>query len=273
MNKKLSFKRFTLSRLLHLSMMIGLLICSSSLKSQNCSNTANIPINGQATINGVTVTTSYTGDAHSIFYSPTEFLCGNFFSGTMFSVGNTTAWSITFNFDAPVNDLVFIFGAANQGENFIFNSNGGPISIFANSNCLMGINGNQVYGATSAGGSGGFRIHGLVNYTTLTVNGVGGQLGTIMGVCSSSILSTKDSTYMENNTVNVYPTQVKDMMTISSKETLKSYKIFDESGKLILSAPLNINKKEINLSGIIPGNYIVSIETKTQTINKKIIKN
>ncbi|WP_183148004.1 T9SS type A sorting domain-containing protein [Chryseobacterium nematophagum] len=244
------------------------------MKSQVCSNTANLPISGQATINGVTVTTSYTGDAYGIVYNPTEFICGNFFSGNMFTVGSANAWTMTFTFDTPVNDLVFVFAAANQGENFVFYSNGGPISIFENTNCLMGVSGNQVFGATSVGGSGGFRIHAPNNYTTLNVNGVGGQLGTIMGVCSSSIsLSTKDIKDIKNEVVDIYPTQVKDVMTISSKEVLKSYKIYDESGKLVLSAPLNIHKKEINLSGIIPGNYIVAIETTTQTINKKIIKN
>ncbi|MET3535380.1 T9SS type A sorting domain-containing protein [Chryseobacterium limigenitum] len=63
------------------------------------------------------------------------------------------------------------------------------------------------------------------------------------------------------------------MITISSKEGLKSYKMYDEAGRLVSSASsLKGNKTEISLSTMQTGNYIVSIETEKQTITKKLIK-
>ncbi|MEJ5049078.1 M12 family metallo-peptidase [Chryseobacterium culicis] len=76
-----------------------------------------------------------------------------------------------------------------------------------------------------------------------------------------------------NNTVSIYPNPAKTMIIISSKENLKSYKIFDEAGRLVTSASsLKGSKTEINLSSIQTGNYVISIETEKQTINKKLIK-
>ncbi|MDR4894116.1 MULTISPECIES: M12 family metallo-peptidase [unclassified Chryseobacterium] len=76
-----------------------------------------------------------------------------------------------------------------------------------------------------------------------------------------------------NNTVSIYPNPAKTMIIISSKENLKSYKIFDEAGRLVTSASsLKGSKTEINLSSIQTGNYVISIETEKQTVNKKLIK-
>jgi hypothetical protein len=62
------------------------------------------------------------------------------------------------------------------------------------------------------------------------------------------------------------------MATITSKEALKSYKIFDQSGRLVISSSLKGNKQEINISSLKTGNYVVSVETQKQTVNKKLIK-
>ncbi|RNA62841.1 T9SS C-terminal target domain-containing protein [Chryseobacterium nematophagum] len=61
-------------------------------------------------------------------------------------------------------------------------------------------------------------------------------------------------------------------MVISSKEILKSYKVFDKTGTLTLFSSLNGNETEIHLSLLKTGNYIISIETEKQTVNKKFIK-
>ncbi|WP_183148006.1 T9SS type A sorting domain-containing protein [Chryseobacterium nematophagum] len=77
---------------------------------------------------------------------------------------------------------------------------------------------------------------------------------------------------MKNDIVDIFPTPTKDLITILSNENLKSYNIFDESGKMVLSFFFKGNKKEIDLSILKPGDYIIMIETETKTINKKIIK-
>ncbi|MBL3549017.1 T9SS type A sorting domain-containing protein [Chryseobacterium sp. KMC2] len=78
---------------------------------------------------------------------------------------------------------------------------------------------------------------------------------------------------VKDNTISIYPNPAKTMIIISSKENLKSYKIFDEAGRLVSSASsLKGNKAEVHLSSIQTGNYVISIETEKQTVNKKLIK-
>ncbi|ASW73400.1 zinc metalloprotease [Chryseobacterium piperi] len=80
-------------------------------------------------------------------------------------------------------------------------------------------------------------------------------------------VSTKD------NTVNIFPNPAKNMITISSKENLKSYKMYDAAGRVVLSSSsLKGNKLEVNISSVQTGNYVVSVETDKQTVIKKLIK-
>ncbi|MBT2619267.1 T9SS type A sorting domain-containing protein [Chryseobacterium sp. ISL-6] len=77
----------------------------------------------------------------------------------------------------------------------------------------------------------------------------------------------------KDNTVSIYPNPAKNLIVISSKENLKSYKMYDEAGRLVLSSSsLKGNKLEVNLSSIQTGNYVVSVETEKQTVTKKLIK-
>lgn len=78
---------------------------------------------------------------------------------------------------------------------------------------------------------------------------------------------------VKDNMVSIYPNPAKTTIIISSKKNLKSYKIFDEAGRLVTStSSLKGTKTEINLSSIKTGNYVISIETEKQTVNKKLIK-
>lgn len=89
---------------------------------------------------------------------------------------------------------------------------------------------------------------------------------------SCAVLAVEDVN-VKNNAVGIYPNPAKSMITISSKENLKSYKIYDEAGRLINSASfLKGNKIEVNISSIQTGNYLITVETDKQTVNKKLIK-
>lgn len=82
-----------------------------------------------------------------------------------------------------------------------------------------------------------------------------------------------EDTVVKDNIIDIYPNPAKTMIVISSKEGLKSYKMYDEAGRLVSSASsLKGNKTEINLSTMPTGNYVVSIETEKQTVSKKLIK-
>ncbi|MFP7655005.1 CUB domain-containing protein [Chryseobacterium proteolyticum] len=97
--------------------------------------------------------------------------------------------------------------------------------------------------------------------------GSGWKAGFSCAVLGIEDVSTKD------NTVNIYPNPAKNMIVISAKENLRSYKMYDEAGRLVLSSDsLKGNKSEVNISSIQTGNYVVSVETEKQTVIKKLIK-
>lgn len=168
----------------------------------NCNTTAAIPTNGTYSVNGVTVTSSSTGSIMT--YPPTFTTCGGHtFSSGSYLVGSgagenppnsASAWSITFTFDKPVNNLVILLGATGHtdNENFIFNSNGGTVSLSSLSSCFSTISGNQIIsgaGSLAAQGGGGlFKITAPSNFTSLTINGAGGYNGSLMAFCRDSIL-------------------------------------------------------------------------------------
>ncbi|WP_228443195.1 T9SS type A sorting domain-containing protein [Chryseobacterium nematophagum] len=241
--------------------------------------------NGVATINGIQVTSSSSSTLQggSLSYSGSGCAAAAIDPGGLVGI-NESPWSLTLTFEQPVNDILFKYAGAGAGgilatETVMFNSNGGAISVTSNNSCFSTVNGNTIIsssGGTNTLGGGTFKISAPSAYTTLAINGFGdpGSGTFALGICSSSIvLGTEDATgKLKSNTVDIYPNPVKSRMVISSKEILKSYKVFDESGKLILFSSLNGNEKEINLSSLKTGNYIISIETEKQTTSKKFIK-
>lgn len=188
-------------------------ISSQGLKKENiltCNNTTNIPINGVVTINNIQVVSSYTGDVVPFVNSYTSACSGVTFNPGSMLVGEYNAWSLTLTFSIPVNDLIVVLGGAGSGqsngnENFIFNSNGGPVSIFSNNSCFSTINGNELLSglnAASAGGGGGyFRIRSPNAYTTLTINGAGGLAGSILAICKESIIPEPPTIISSSTTI------------------------------------------------------------------------
>ena len=189
-----------------------LIFLGRNLEAQvTCSGgTTNIPRSGSVTVNGVTISTTYTGDVQDYPYGAWS-SCGGTITtsnnsllvglGSYYYPENPSPWSITLNFNKPVNDLVIVLtatgtGGSSSNENFIFNSNGGTVSITAGANCYSTISGNQIISGsgapidnsgTSGGGGGLFKITAPNAYTQLTINGNGGLAGSLMAVCGVSI--------------------------------------------------------------------------------------
>ena len=202
-----------------------LILCSVLLHGQSltCSSTTNIPPSGSVVVNGIKITSSYTGNVKQ--HGPSHISCvgtstnpGALWVGQM--VVTLSPWAVTWTFDKPVNDLIVLITAAggNRNENFIFNSNGGAVSIFSDNSCYSTITGNTIISGLDAGeGAGGgglFKISAPNAYTSLTIKGDGGDGGSLLAVCSASIVeickagSTKPvvrnlSNMCPSNTVNL----------------------------------------------------------------------
>ncbi|RNA62826.1 T9SS C-terminal target domain-containing protein [Chryseobacterium nematophagum] len=90
---------------------------------------------------------------------------------------------------------------------------------------------------------------------------------------SSISLGVDDVKNKKDKTVQMYLNPPKDAMTIFSKHNLKSYTIFDQTGRVVTpSTSIKGTQQEINLSYVEKGNYVISIETENERVNKKFIK-
>ncbi|WP_312303085.1 T9SS type A sorting domain-containing protein [Chryseobacterium sp.] len=145
---------------------------------------------------------------------------------------------------------------------YVYNGPSTASPLFPNGNKLSG---NTIPGPfTSTDPSGAITVKFV---SDPEVNGTGWKAG-----FSCAVLGVEDVN-VKNNTVSIYPNPARNTITISSKEALKAYRIYDESGRLVTAdSSLKGNKQDINLSAIQTGNYVITIETEKQTINKKLIK-
>ncbi|MBW8361721.1 MAG: T9SS type A sorting domain-containing protein [Kaistella sp.] len=86
----------------------------------------------------------------------------------------------------------------------------------------------------------------------------------INSTCSS--LSTNETPYDD---FIIFSNPVTDKLVLSNKN-IDKVEIFDLSGKLILTSTPKSN--EVDLSGLIPGNYLVKLYLENKVFSKKIIK-
>ncbi|UOE42049.1 M12 family metallo-peptidase [Chryseobacterium suipulveris] len=101
-------------------------------------------------------------------------------------------------------------------------------------------------------------------------NGSGNQTGW-KGNFECITLGTKESSAM--NDVNIYPNTTKGTFTISSKDKILSYQVFDSSGKSVsVSNQLSSSKEILDLSKLPAGTYLVQVKTANATVSKKVIK-
>ncbi|MFC3161158.1 T9SS type A sorting domain-containing protein [Chryseobacterium arachidis] len=83
-----------------------------------------------------------------------------------------------------------------------------------------------------------------------------------------SVLSTSEM--ITKNPVNIYPNPATDFIYIKNMQDLKTYTIFDASGRTVLQNSLHEDK--INISSLIKGSYLLKIITKEKNYNFKFIK-
>ncbi|WP_080779387.1 T9SS type A sorting domain-containing protein [Chryseobacterium phocaeense] len=178
--------------------------------------------------------------------------------------GNNETVIKTFYPSSGALTMTFTDFALEQDYDFMYVYNGPSTTspLFANGNNLTG---NTVPGPfTSTHPSGAITVR-FVSDPGVTGNGWKAGF-------SCNVLGVDEVTKNEGQ-VSMYPNPAKNIIVISSKDALKSYKIYDEAGRLIMSASsLKENKQEINISSMLAGNYVVTIETEKQTVNKKLIK-
>ena len=90
---------------------------------------------------------------------------------------------------------------------------------------------------------------------------------------STQAQDNKDSSLgsKQDETLNIYPNPVtSDRVFINSKSTLpKEIEVFDVLGKKVLQ--ITISTKELNVSALTPGVYIIKIKEGDTRVTKKLI--
>lgn len=151
-----------------------------------------------------------------------------------------------------------------QDYDFMYIYNGPSTSspMFATGNALTGTTLPGTFTSTHPSGAITIRF-----VSDPAVNDIGWKANFSCAVLAVEDVNTKD------NSVNIYPNPARNAITISSKDALRSFKIFDEAGRLIKSeSSLKGNKLDVNISSMQTGNYVVTVETEKQKITKKLIK-
>ena len=74
------------------------------------------------------------------------------------------------------------------------------------------------------------------------------------------------------NKVLIYPNPVNDQLNIESSEKIIEYKLFDLSGKLLLTEKAQQFKTTLSFNHLASGMYFLNISTENATHTKRVIK-
>jgi endonuclease I len=111
---------------------------------------------------------------------------------------------------------------------------------------------------------------------TLTVSNVKDAFGNVMDKTVFNFTSTVDkataiSEQEAAKFVSLYPIPVSaGIMTVETKESMQSLSVYAISGQILMSE-ININQsqKELNLSGLESGNYLLQVQLKDKVVTRK----
>lgn len=164
--------------------------CNSILPLPTCDSSVVPP----TTINGIVITENYTGSVSTYLNPWTS--CGNVTTpANSRYLGSSGPFTYQMNFSIPVNNITIFITAAGVplNENFIITTNTGSgiPTITSTVNCYTTIVGNEIFSGMdgdSYGGGGKFLIHNSDNFTSLTISGDGGEAGSLLSICSNSLI-------------------------------------------------------------------------------------
>jgi hypothetical protein len=184
--------------------------------------------------------------------------------GTTANYGDSQTIVKTFYPASGALSMTFTEFGLEEDYDFMYIYNGPSTSspMFANGNGLTGATLPGTFTSTHPSGAITVRF-----VSDEALNDIGWKANFSCSVLAVEDINTKDSI------VSIYPNPAKSIITISSKEDLKSFKIFDESGRLIKSeSSLKGSRLDVNISSMQTGNYVVTVETEKQKVTKKLIK-
>lgn len=188
-----------------LTLCLFMVLTNRKALAQSCGN----PVNAPVTLNGISVTGAGTGSVSTYPNPITSCINANTPANAIY-IGQNGAFTYTYTFSQAVNDVVIVINATGNtfDEFFTITTNGpGTPNVTSGNMCYTVITGNFIASGlgspagVNGGGGGIFTINNPGgNYTTVTITGPGGQNGSLMALCSLSIVPPCPLNW---NTVNV----------------------------------------------------------------------
>jgi hypothetical protein len=98
-----------------------------------------------------------------------------------------------------------------------------------------------------------------------------GDFGLILRSSNWNWVSVKEEAKVESN-INIYPNPSSSIFNIESEQTIESYQVLDQLGKVVLTKEENENHIQVDLTGYSRGVYFVRIITEGYEVTKKLVK-
>lgn len=176
------------------------------------------------------------------------------------------------NFNCVNNNLFFL---NNQYQNYkIWTSNGTvsgtkSFNLYANGSLISKDESIHKLASTDD------KLFYLANFYNTDVLKESGAEIYIVDVSSQNLASEEvDQSLSRNSSFIVYPNPASDIINIQSKNEnrINDIKVYDLSGKLIVSTSSNNYNVQLNLNELVKGMYVMVIRTGNTVVTKKIIK-
>jgi hypothetical protein len=195
-----------------------------------------------------------SGQISSIFFNPIFSNLGSTDGNSLFFIGGQTA---TFPVQNVYVTKMNLYGQVIWSKTQTGSNSFSPLALTIDS-----------AGALLFGGYfGGYFVSSnlTLDSTTLVNSSLSGFIDAIVAKLNSTSLSNLDF-HKEN--VLIYPNPSKDFITINTDNEIQKVTISDLNGRMLSIQFDSI----VNLSNLIPGIYILNIESENGTSSKKIIK-
>ncbi len=234
-------------------------------------NTAGSKVQGQcsgsqvsyfpATVNGVTITQTYTGDVTYAGVTNTWSNCGVTSGPT--TLGNAVLAGSPFiqalAFSTPVNNLVYILTAPDSTsyacETFSFTVDAGSLTcVQGGSSCPLVQNGNTFY-ANSTNTIGTYiTLISSQPYNGVTVSGSGGANGSCMSLCQNSI---GFSGIFGMKGINFYPNPAQEKLNLEGSTELDHISIMNSIGQVVFQFQSHQKSVQLDISQLPKGLYLL----------------
>src|SRR5690606_24546648 len=117
----------------------------------------------------------------------------------------------------------------------------------------------------------------MLDDATILVDGTTYYVVQAIGNCVSEALAITVEVTLSRDianavTLKAYPNPVKDVLNISSNREITKIEVLNMLGQVIISNTTNSTETQVNLSGLVSGNYFVKVTANNSTKILKVVK-